>query len=76
MKPDISHKRHILKSITWRILGTVDTIVLSWIVTGSLTFGLSIGGLELISKMVLYYIHERLWYRSEFGIDRKDEKKK
>ncbi len=75
MKPNISQKRHILKTITWRALGTIDTIILSWVVTGSLTLGLSIGGFELISKMVLYYIHERLWYRSDFGIERSEKDK-
>jgi uncharacterized membrane protein len=65
---DNSHKRHIFKAITWRIIGTIDTIVLSWIITGDLTIGLGIGGLELFSKMFLYYIHERIWYKSNFGL--------
>jgi len=65
----VARKRHILKTITWRILGTIDTIILSWIITGSWKLGLSIGGVEVITKMILYYLHERAWYRfSDFGL--------
>ena len=70
MKPEISHKRHILKTITWRILGTIDTIVIGGLITGDWKIGLSIGGVEVISKMTLYYIHERVWYKSNYGIKR------
>jgi len=68
MKPHIDVKRHILKTITWRIIGTIDTILLSWLISGNIKIGFSIGGVELFSKMLLYYIHERVWYRSNFGI--------
>lgn len=61
MSPD--RIRHILKSITWRLVGTVDTVVLGWLITGNLEIGLKIGGVEVITKMVLYYFHERVWYR-------------
>jgi len=68
----VSYKRHIAKTISWRIIGTIDTIILSGIITGSLTLGLAIGGVEIITKMVLYFLHERAWYRfSKFGIDKK-----
>jgi len=73
MKPELSHKRHILKTITWRIVGTIDTIILGWIISGDPTIGLSVGGAELFTKMFLYYLHERIWYKTEFGIKRKDE---
>lgn len=59
----VSHKRHILKTITWRVVGTIDTILLSWLITGSFKIGLSIGGVEVITKMILYYLHERFWYK-------------
>ena len=55
----VSRKRHILKTITWRIIGTLDTMILSWIITGNWKWELIIGGVELITKMVLYYFHER-----------------
>lgn len=70
----VAHKRHILKTITWRIIGTVDTMILSWIITGNWKFGVAIGGVELITKMFLYYLHERAWYRySKFGINERDK---
>lgn len=56
-------KRHLAKTITWRIIGTIDTIILSWLITGQFKIGLAIGGVEVISKMILYYLHERTWYR-------------
>ena len=65
----VSYKRHILKTISWRILGTLDTIILSWVITGSWKLGLSIGGVEVITKMVLYFLHERAWYKfSDYGV--------
>jgi uncharacterized membrane protein len=65
----VSYKRHIAKTISWRVIGTIDTIVLSGLITGSWTTGLTIGGVEIITKMILYFFHERLWYRfSKFGI--------
>lgn len=70
----VSKNRHILKTITWRIIGTIDTILLSWFITGSLTLGFSIGGIEVITKMVLYYLHERAWYKfSKYGVNKKKD---
>ena len=71
---DPSVKRHLAKTITWRIIGTIDTMVLSWIITGDAMMGLKIGGVEVITKMILYYFHERIWYRMNFGLtNRKSE---
>jgi uncharacterized membrane protein len=65
----VSRKRHFLKTITWRIIGTLDTMILSWIITGNWKWGVAIGGVELITKMVLYYLHERAWYKfTKYGI--------
>jgi uncharacterized membrane protein len=62
-------KRHLLKTITWRLVGTIDTILLSWIITGNLTIGLAIGSVEVLTKMVLYFLHERVWYKYiKFGL--------
>lgn len=67
----VSYKRHILKTLTWRLVGTLDTILLSWLITGSWKLGLSIGAVEVVTKMVLYFIHERVWYKfSNFGINK------
>ncbi len=50
-----------IKAITWRIVGTIDTIVISFLLTGSATVAFSIGGFEVFSKMLLYFLHERAW---------------
>jgi len=69
----VSYKRHILKTISWRVVGTIDSMILSWLITGSWKLGLTIGGVEVITKMVLYFLHERAWYKfSKFGLDDKD----
>jgi uncharacterized membrane protein len=69
-----SRIRHIFKAISWRIIGTLDTTLLGFIVTGSFKLGLKIGGLELLTKTILYYIHERVWYRSDFGLIKEEIK--
>jgi len=58
-------KRHLLKSISWRLIGTLDTFLLSYILTGSMSFGLSISSVDFFSKLFLYYLHERIWFRSK-----------
>ncbi len=68
--PD-SRKRHILKTITWRIVGTLDTILLSWLISGNPVTGLKIGMAEVVTKMALYYFHERAWYRINFGLPKR-----
>ena len=68
----VSYKRHLLKTISWRIIGTLDTILLSWFITGNWKWGLAIGTTEVITKMVLYFLHERAWYKfSDFGVKNK-----
>ena len=69
----VSYKRHILKTISWRVVGTIDTMLLSWFITGSWKLGLTIGGVEVITKMVLYFLHERAWYKfSNYGVKSKN----
>jgi len=68
----VNYKRHLLKTISWRIIGTLDTMLLSTLITGSLTLGLAIGGVEVITKMILYFLHERAWYKfSKYGVDKR-----
>ena len=62
-KKDNIIARHLAKTITWRIVGTIDTMILGWLITGSLKMGLAIGGTEVITKMFLYFFHERLWFK-------------
>jgi len=65
----VSYKRHVAKTISWRIIGTLDTMILSAFITGSWEMGLTIGSIEVITKMGLYFLHERAWYKfSKFGL--------
>ncbi len=66
----VSYKRHIAKTISWRIIGTLDTFTISWLLTNNVTIGAAISGIEVITKMILYFFHERIWYKlSKFGIN-------
>ena len=62
-KPDNFVARHLAKTITWRIVGTIDTMILSALITGDIKMGLAIGGTEVLTKMFLYFVHERLWWK-------------
>ena len=66
-----SRKRHIAKTVTWRFVGTLDTMLLTWWITGDPLTGLQVGFAEVITKMILYYFHERFWYRSNYGLDKR-----
>ena len=61
--------RSILKTVSWRIVGTIDTIAISWVLTGEIDTALAIGSVELVTKMILYFGHERLWNMISFGKD-------
>lgn len=62
-----SNKRSIVKGATWRIIGTIDTIILSFIFTGHIGKALSIGGIELFTKIFLFWVHERIWLSTKLG---------
>jgi uncharacterized membrane protein len=70
------NKRHIIKTFSWRAIGTIDTIFFGWILTGNPFTGLKIGGAETISKMILYFLHEKLWYKINFGLDKRNRAKR
>ena len=61
----------MLKAISWRVIGTLDTMALGWIITGDPIMGLKIGALELFTKFILYYLHERIWLKCRFGTKKK-----
>lgn len=63
------NKRHLLKTLTWRFFGTIDTIIIAYLVTGNAIIGLKIGFIEVATKLILYYLHEKIWYRSNFGLE-------
>ena len=62
------HYRSILKAISWRVTGTLDTMVVSYIITGSFAMAAAIGFFEVFTKMALYYLHERVWSRLRIGL--------
>ena len=59
--------RSLLKSISWRITGTIDTFVISYLITGKFTIAISISGVEILTKFTLYYFHERIWNKINIG---------
>ena len=71
-----TNKRHLLKTFSWRAIGTLDTILLGWLVTGNPLTGLKIGGAEVFSKMLLYFGHEKLWYKINYGLTLRNKRKR
>ena len=61
------HYRSLIKAISWRVTGSIDTLVISFMVTGKIKWALSISGVELFTKVFLYYVHERMWNRIPIG---------
>ncbi len=59
--------RSVVKAVSWRLTGTFDTIIVSYLISGKIRVALSIGFVELFTKITLYYFHERLWNRIKFG---------
>ncbi len=59
--------RSLVKAIFWRVTGSIDTILLSWLFTGDVSVAVAIGMTEVLTKMVLYYAHERIWNRISIG---------
>lgn len=76
LKPTISHSRHIAKTLTWRIIASLDTLLITWFFTGNIKVGLSVASLEVVTKMILYYYHERLWYNIDFGVNNRSNFRK
>jgi adenylylsulfate kinase len=62
-----SHKRTFLKTISWRIIATLTTMVLVFIFTRKLSLMLGVGALDVILKMMFYYLHERAWNKIKYG---------
>ncbi len=71
-----TNKRHIIKTFSWRGVATLDTILFGWLITGNPFTGLKIGGIETASKMLLYFAHEKLWYKINFGLNRRKKTKR
>ena len=65
----VSVKRHLAKTVSYRIISTLIGFLIMWAATGSIKIGAAFGVAELILKPVIYYLHERFWYRYlKFGL--------
>ena len=72
--------RHIIKTFSWRLVGAIDTILLVYVVyyfymgsiEGAAKLALSMFSIEIITKIVLYYLHERIWFASNYGLQKKN----
>jgi len=59
--------RSIIKTISWRATGTIDTFIVSYIITGHVKVAISISSVEVFTKLILYYFHERIWNKIKIG---------
>ena len=73
MKAHAKANRSLAKTLTWRILATFTTMLLVWIVFGEIDKAISIGLVEFVVKMIVYYGHERAWARISWGLIPYDE---
>jgi uncharacterized membrane protein len=77
MNYKVTPKRHVAKTISYRVVSTGIGFVIMWLATGSIKIGAAFGIVELVYKPIQYYIHERIWYRwIKFGLVGDSEKKK
>jgi uncharacterized membrane protein len=75
-KKSVSYKRHAVKAVSYRLLGTLQTCTISYFFTGNFWVAGSIGLTEICIKPIIYFCHERAWYKfSDFGIKNKETKK-
>lgn len=59
--------RSLIKAVSWRLTGSVDTMIISLLITGRIKYALTISGVELFTKVGLYFVHERLWEKIPIG---------
>ena len=61
------HARSVAKAISWRFVATVTTMIIVYLFTGEIALSLGVGALEVVSKIILYYFHERIWTKVRWG---------
>jgi uncharacterized membrane protein len=61
------HYRSLVKAVSWRVTGSIDTMIITYLITHRWTFALAVSGVELFTKVGLYYAHERIWEKLSFG---------
>ncbi len=68
------HYRSLIKAVSWRLTGSIDTLIISWIVTGKPKLAVTIMSVEFFTKITLYYLHERAWHKIPFGMVKEAKK--
>lgn len=69
----VTKLRSVIKTLTWRTIASLDTFLITWIVTGNPKAGITVSMIEVITKMGLYFFHERTWLRTKWGIIKENE---
>ena len=59
--------RSVVKAISWRVVGTLDTLIVSYILTGEIALATSIASVDFLTKLILYFFHERIWNKIKWG---------
>ena len=59
--------RSVVKALSWRVIGTIDTLIVSYILTGEIALATSIASVDFLTKLVLYFFHERIWNKVKWG---------
>jgi uncharacterized membrane protein len=62
-----SHKRSIAKTVSWRVVATIITGIVTYVLTGRLDFAVTVGLADTLVKVFIYYAHERMWTRISYG---------
>ena len=60
-------KRHVAKSLSWRFIGSLDTLLFAWLITGSFSEGLNVSLVTTFTKLIWYYLHEHVWFKSNMS---------
>jgi uncharacterized membrane protein len=64
----VERRRHLAKALTYRVMGSAGTAAIAYIATGDMKIGASVGAIDSIAKIGIYYAHERVWYRIKWGV--------
>lgn len=59
--------RHILKALTWRLIGTLDTFIIAYVVSNNISIGFQLSAVDFLLKFIFYYLHERIWFFSKIS---------
>jgi uncharacterized membrane protein len=59
--------RSLAKAVSWRVTGTIDTFLISWLITGQLLLASGIAFTEIMTKIALFWVHERIWNKVSWG---------